>query len=311
MDAHSKWAEVVELSYTTTSKTIEVLRNLFALHGIPEQVVSDNGAQFTSADFVEFMRTNRIQHTRSAPYHPSSNGEAERFVRTFKEAMKASRNENLTFSHNLANFLLTYRTTPNATTGIPPCELLMKRSLRTRWDLLRPETELQVCKRQAQQKEKHDQHARKQDFQVGQSVMVNNMGTGPRYIPGMIIQKLGPVIYIVGVSAGRTWKRHSDQIKSISYKEGEVERNDRVTSDLSLSFGGPTLQQESPNPEAQETSSLPKESPNPEAQEASGLPVGDCQENRLTSSPTVATSAIKCYPSRTRVPPDRYKPSTY
>ena len=206
-----------------------MLRNLFALHGIPEQVVSDNGAQFTSANIVEFMRTNRIQHTRSAPYHPSSNGEAERFVRTFKEAMRASRSENLTFSHKLANFLLTYRTTPNATTGIPPCELLMKRSLRTRWDLLRPETELQVCKRQAQQKEKHDQHARKQDFQVGQSVMVNNMGTGPRYIPGMIIQKLGPVTYIVGVSAGTTWKRHSDQIKSISYKEGEVERNDRVT----------------------------------------------------------------------------------
>ena len=257
--------------------------------------------------------------------------------------MKASRNKNLTFSHKLANFLLTYRTTPNATTGIPPRELLMKRSLRTRWDLLRPETELQVCKRQAQQKEKHDQHARKQDFQVGQSVMVNNMGTGPRYTPGMIIKKLGPVTYIVGVSAGRTWKRHSDQIKSISYKEGEVERNDRVTSDLSLSFrgptlqqespnpeqvvsdngaqwvtsdlslsfGGPTLQQESPNPEAQETSSLPKESPSPEAQEASGLPVSDCQENRLTSSPIVATSAIKCYPSCTHVPSDCYKPSTY
>ena len=68
MDAQSKWAEVVEV---TTAKKIEVLKNLFSLHGISE-LVSDNGAQFTSTDFVECIRANGIQHTRSAPYHPSS-----------------------------------------------------------------------------------------------------------------------------------------------------------------------------------------------------------------------------------------------
>ena len=88
VDAHSKWAEVVEMSQTTTAKTITALRHMFATHGIPEQLVSDNGPQFTSTEFVEFVKANGIKHTKSSPYHPATNGEAERFVRTFKEAMK-------------------------------------------------------------------------------------------------------------------------------------------------------------------------------------------------------------------------------
>ena len=69
----------------------------------------------------------------------------------------------------------------------------MKRSLQTHWDLLKPETELHVNTRQAQQKKNHDHNAQEWDFQVGQSVMVSNIGTGPHFIPGTIIQNLGPV----------------------------------------------------------------------------------------------------------------------
>ena len=77
MDGQSKWAEVVEVTLTTTAKKIEVLKSLFSLHGISELVLSDNGAQFTFTDFMELIRVNGIQHTRSAPYHPPSNCEAE------------------------------------------------------------------------------------------------------------------------------------------------------------------------------------------------------------------------------------------
>ena len=97
VDAHSKWAEVVEVPSTTTTKTISVLRHLFATHGLPEQIVSDNGPQFTSSEFEEFTRKNGIVHTRSSPYHPAANGEAERFVRSFKEAMKAGKGDGLTW----------------------------------------------------------------------------------------------------------------------------------------------------------------------------------------------------------------------
>ena len=88
VDAHSKWPEVVPMITTTASRTIEALQALTARYGLPELLVSDNGPQFTSDDFAQFMRANGIKHIRCAPYHPSSNGLVERFVQTFKRAMK-------------------------------------------------------------------------------------------------------------------------------------------------------------------------------------------------------------------------------
>ena len=78
VDAHSKWPEVVPVSSTTSSSTIEVLRDLFARFGIPEQIVSDNGTQFVSEEFQAFVRSSGIRHLTSAPYHPATNGLAER-----------------------------------------------------------------------------------------------------------------------------------------------------------------------------------------------------------------------------------------
>ena len=72
------------MTTTTASKTIEALQALFARYGLPEQLVSDNGPQFTPDDFAQFMRENGIKHIRCAPYHPSSNGLMERFVQTFR-----------------------------------------------------------------------------------------------------------------------------------------------------------------------------------------------------------------------------------
>ena len=77
---------------TTTTKTIDVLRNIFSSYGIPEQLVTDNGPQFISDDFAMFVRMNGIKHIRCAPYHPATNGLVERFVQSLKAALKASLN---------------------------------------------------------------------------------------------------------------------------------------------------------------------------------------------------------------------------
>jgi len=84
VDAHSKWPEVIEMKTTMASATVRELRQLFSSDGLPEQLMSDNGPQFTSTEFKAFLKSNGIKHTCSAPYHPSSNGLAERFVQTFK-----------------------------------------------------------------------------------------------------------------------------------------------------------------------------------------------------------------------------------
>ena len=117
VDAHSKWPEVIPLSSTTTSKTIEVLRDLFARFGIPEQIVSDNGPQFASEEFQAFIKSNGIRHITSAPYHPATNGLAERLVQTFKQALRAMFQISKPVKDKLAKFLIAYRNTPHSTTG--------------------------------------------------------------------------------------------------------------------------------------------------------------------------------------------------
>ena len=88
--ALTKWPEVVQMSSTSSECTIEVLRSMFSRYGIPHIIVSDNGTQFTSALFKQFCERNGIHHKLSAPYHLSTNGEAERFV---KSSIKANVND--------------------------------------------------------------------------------------------------------------------------------------------------------------------------------------------------------------------------
>jgi len=63
---------------------------MFAAYRLPEQLVTDNGPQFTAEEFAVFLKRNGIKHIKVAPYHPSSNGAVERLVQTFKKAMRAS-----------------------------------------------------------------------------------------------------------------------------------------------------------------------------------------------------------------------------
>ena len=214
VDAHSKWPEVREMKSTTAARTIEVLRQLFASHGLPEQVVSDNGPQFTAEEFAAFMKVNGIKHIRSTPYHPSTNGLVERFVQTFKRAMRAGESEGKSMEHRLANFLLTYRSTPHATTNVAPCDLFLKRHLRTRFDLLRPDRNREVSSKQAMYKKEHDVHSKLQEFFVGNHVLAKNfLNEGDKWIPGVVVERKGPLSYIVQIQTGAQWRRHVDQLR--------------------------------------------------------------------------------------------------
>ena len=80
VDAPSKWPEVQIMNSTTSQSTTEAMRTLFGHYELPTQLVSDNGSQFISTEFVHFLRLNGVKRIQSAPYHPSSIGQAGRFV---------------------------------------------------------------------------------------------------------------------------------------------------------------------------------------------------------------------------------------
>jgi len=98
---------------------------VFATHGLPEIIMTDNGTAFISNKFQEFKAKNSIRHIKTAPYHPASNGLAEREVQIFKEGLKKLTEGSV--ETKLAHFLFQYRLTPYSTTGKSPAELLMGR----------------------------------------------------------------------------------------------------------------------------------------------------------------------------------------
>ena len=110
LDAHSKWLEVEIVNSASTSTTVEKLQQVFATHGLPFTVASDNESVFTSEEFSTFLNCNGIHHIRITPYHPASNGQVERAIQIFKESIKRSTTGSLETRVN--RFLFHYRTTP-------------------------------------------------------------------------------------------------------------------------------------------------------------------------------------------------------
>lgn len=60
------------------------MQDMFACHGIPEEIMSNNGPQFISNDFNKFSKEWQFNHVTSSPRFPQSNGLAEAAVKTVK-----------------------------------------------------------------------------------------------------------------------------------------------------------------------------------------------------------------------------------
>ncbi|XP_037928777.1 uncharacterized protein K02A2.6-like [Teleopsis dalmanni] len=82
IDSFSKWVEVFKTKDITSSFVITKLRETFSRFGIAETLVSDNGRQFVSEEFKNFVNNNKINHILTAPGHPSTNGQAENFIKS-------------------------------------------------------------------------------------------------------------------------------------------------------------------------------------------------------------------------------------
>ncbi|KAM8719105.1 hypothetical protein ACLKA7_011763 [Drosophila subpalustris] len=116
-DAYSKWLEVTVTKSTTASATIMLLDEVFTSYGVPLMVVSDSGTNFTLAELNNYLDSVGVKyHKFSAPYHPATNGQAERNVQTVKNALRAMGSNAKTLKSNLYEFLRQYRNAPQSTT---------------------------------------------------------------------------------------------------------------------------------------------------------------------------------------------------
>ena len=173
--------------------------------------MSHNASSFKSEEFGTFMCRNNIRHITGAPYHPETNGLAERGVQTIKKALAKllESSKSSTFQTLISRFLFAYRITPHSTTGMSPSELLMGRKLNSAFSAVKPSAGRKWRNQNISSRVTGKQL---RIFDVQNLVWVRNCSNGPKWIKGVTERKSGPVSYDVSV---RGWivQRHVDQIR--------------------------------------------------------------------------------------------------
>ena len=115
----------------TSSVVIEFLTSLFDRYGLIEEIVTDNGVQFTSVEFQTFLKQHGIRHCRPSLYAPQANGAVARLNRVLKEGIKANMADGRSFMTSIRQTLATYRVTPHSTTSVTPASLMLVFPVRT------------------------------------------------------------------------------------------------------------------------------------------------------------------------------------
>ncbi|XP_014677982.1 PREDICTED: uncharacterized protein LOC106817800 [Priapulus caudatus] len=122
VDYFSRYIELAKLTQLSSEAIVNHLKSIFARHGVPERVRSDNGPQYSAEEFASFADTYNFTHATSSPLYPQGNAEVERAVQTVKDLVKKAKDPYLA--------LLAYRATP-LFNGYSPAELLFGRRVRT------------------------------------------------------------------------------------------------------------------------------------------------------------------------------------
>ncbi|XP_055699702.1 uncharacterized protein K02A2.6-like [Phlebotomus papatasi] len=210
VDAMSKWLEVKVVKSQSSQEVVRVLRELFATHGVPAEIYTDNGTAFVSQEMKRFHEVNGIRGITISPWHPASNGQAEIMVQKTKKALLKFEGEDVGLK--LARYLFAQHTTPSNTTGKTPCELLMGRTLKSCLSRLHPE--------EIKEEKKEKKEPRR--FKVGAAVYVRNYAEGNRWVPAWVVEVNGPVSYKVQLEDGSVLRRHVNQMISRLIKDTQM-----------------------------------------------------------------------------------------
>ena len=220
IDYYSRFIEIARLSTATSNDVITHMKSIFARHGVPESLTSDNGPQYAADMFKTFAKEYGFTHLTSSPRYPQGNGAAERAVRTVKSLLEKSDDPYVA--------LMSYRSTP-LENGYSPAELLMGRKLRTTiptiTEQLLPsippksvvkEKEIKIRDRQQKNFNSHHRASPLKSLKSGNLV----------YIPdnareGTVVEESSPRSYIVQTPEGtyRRNRRHLVPLPNASNSE--------------------------------------------------------------------------------------------
>ena len=220
-DQYSRFPIIRRLKSTTSSAVINHLKSIFAEHGIPLQLITDNGPQYSSAEFDGFMTTYGVEHITSSPMYPQSNGSAERMVQTVENILRKCEEDK--GDPYLA--LLSYRATPLDNQLKSPAELLTNRKFKTRLPMYQRNppngrdheaTRIQfaTCKEKEAQYYNQRSGPPKKPLEVDQPIRMFDHHS-QTWEPGVVIQPAKePRSYIVRAnSTGATYRRTRSRLR--------------------------------------------------------------------------------------------------
>ena len=124
VDYYSKWPEIMKMTELSSRYVISAFKSQFSKYGIPDELVTDNGPQYSSKEFKDFAKEYGFVHTTSSPLYPQSNGQAERTVQTVKRLLKKSRDP--------YQSLMDYRNTQIEGIGLSPAQMFLGRRIKTK-----------------------------------------------------------------------------------------------------------------------------------------------------------------------------------
>ena len=216
VDYYSKYPEIVLLPDMSSATTISAFKSVFARHGIPSELFTDNGPQFANSNFKKFASDWEFTHSTSSPRYPRSNGQAERCVQTVKNLLRKAEDS----GNDVYIALLEYRASPLDGVGLSPSQLLMNRQLRTKLptapELLKPlpipSQKAQLDKRQEAQKYYHDKHAVVlPEIEKDEIVRMRNPNTA-KWEPAIVQEDLGNRSFRLRNDRGRIYRRNREHI---------------------------------------------------------------------------------------------------
>lgn len=231
-DYFSNYPEVATLQTTSSKAVIAFLKTVFARHGVPCDLVSDNGPQFSSNEFADFAKEWGFQHITSSPHYPRSNGLAESSVKIVKGLMKKAHDGNEDFHRSL----MIYRSAP-LQNGLSPAQMLMGRRLRTNLpiheNLLTPKgahkIKIDKEKDKVKQKQHHDKRAKKlRVLRPGERVTIRDHVTGIWNLHGSVQKEVAPRSYEVQTEHGGSLRRNRVDLKPQVSSQTGVEQPDTM-----------------------------------------------------------------------------------
>ena len=254
-DYATRYPEAVPLKSIDAEHVAEELIKVFARVGVPQEILTDQGSNFTSQLLAELYRLLHVHPIRTSPYHPQTDGLVERFNQTLKSMLRrTAAGDGKDWDKYIPYLLFAYREVPQASTGFSPFELVYGRSVRGPLDVLRETWEANqqseesivsyilstreklkqmsdivqenVQKSQDTQKRWYDKNARFREFGPGDPVLVLLPTSSSKLLaqwmgPYQVVKRVGAVTYLVDMHDRRKRRRifHVNMLKEFHVRQ--------------------------------------------------------------------------------------------